>query len=208
MDRRLVMNIVAASGLLAAIGCGRAPGIPPNMFPPPVTPPITGTIQQTIASGQARAALAGNYGGTVNKTNDYGAIQSQPYSFTITMSTASTPISAGQNAGKISFSSTGSIGPVNFSNIDLRYAYAYNLGVDTDGQPLIAYTFDTAMVEAIPFTGDGERPFQLMLRLVLKNNTVFVPTHSRIYFRDCVSALNPVCTDMLNVSSGGDLGRR
>lgn len=156
------------------------------------------------ATGQARAALAGNYGGTLIKKLDSGAQQSQAYTFTLTFKSSEEPIHSGAVAGTIAFASSGAVGTVNI-NAETQYLGGYLAGYDTDGQPISTYSFVTSMVEAPALS---EFPISLRLILSLKNNTVLVPTHSQIYFRDCVSAPYAPCTDMLDVSSGGDLGRR
>jgi hypothetical protein len=156
------------------------------------------------ATGQARAALAGNYGGTLIKKLESGAQQSQAYTFALTFNASSEPISPGSVAGTIDFDSSGSIGTVNI-DAQTQYLGGYLAGYDTDSQPIYSYVFVTSMVESPALS---EYPVSLRLILSLKNNTVLVPTHSQIYFRDCVSAPYAPCTDMLNVSSGGDLGRR
>ncbi len=205
MDRRLVLLFGAGCGLLAVVGCGPRSPVPPPGFPATGT----ATMHQDVTAGagaSAATAMMGNYGGTVRKTLDSGAILVQPYTFTL----AQTPNSTGALVANVTFSSTGPIGTVNFTADIKLTGDPFQNGRDTDGQPFTVYTLDSAMVkpEAQAFMEDPNTPFQLRLLIGLKNYTTFVPTQSQIYFRDCVFAPTSPCMAMPYVSSGNDLGKR
>lgn len=206
MNRKNLLILAAASGLLVVVGCGPRSSVPPSFAPTGNPGTILQPLNSTTIPANVVNALMGSYGGTVRKEPLSGATQTQPYTFTL--SQVADPAGSGQQITMMTFNSTGPIGAVAFE-AQIKLWNTQSNGYDTDGQPLTAYSLDSSLVNAPALTDDPEVNAHIRLIISLKNQTTFVPTQSGIYFRDCVFTLSqPSCMAMLYVSSGNDLGKR
>ncbi len=207
MKNRFILSASLSFALLTVIGCAPDPIAQPQVTNGtfPTTPgqtltPLGGT------SSSALNAILGNYGGTVYRSNGSGGEQSQPYSFTISM-TPGGPTAGSNLIGTIQFSSSGPLGTINTGG-ELRVGINGLLnGYDTDGVPIYVYSLTSAIVSS---TVLSEYPFIFELIFSLKNGSTFVPSQSQIDIRECVLyPSSSVCnTESLTVRFGTDLGKR